>query len=304
MLNVRNMIAILVTIAVLLGAFFVATLYYPINKRTKRMARSRAILEAQVESLTPMGGQTKGEKDIADVMAMDVNFFKKRNLSPTRGIPDLLEQINRLGSEMNIRFVAVKPLDEEDTEGYRRYPFLIETRAAYPELVNFVHRMENGLGLSLNELRIENDAKDSSMHRLQFNLNIYELKGAHPAEKQASAEWERDLAEVRKLVAVHRDPFGLKKVPVVSATVVKQKPADVATTGKPKRQELVLMGVMEIAGNRIAIINNKVMRPGEMIGKRRIRQIRDDHVILVQGDETYHLYLKGVKPLKSGEVRQ
>jgi Tfp pilus assembly protein PilO len=298
------MIAILVTIAVLLGAFFVATLYYPNNKRTKRMARSRAILEAQIESLTPMSGQGKGEKDIADVMAMDVNFFKKRNLSPTRGIPDLLEQINRLGNEMNIQFVAVKPLGEEDTEGYRRYPFLIETRAAYPELVNFVHRMENGLGLSLNELRIENDAKDPSVHRLQFNLNIYELKGEHPADQQTSAEKERDLAEVRKLVAVRRDPFGSRKVSVVSATIGKPKPTDVATTRKPKRQKLVLMGIMEIAGNRIAIINNKVMRPGEMIGKRRIKQIRDDHVILVQGDETYPLYLKGPEPFKRREVRQ
>lgn len=301
MLSVRNMIAILVTIVILLGVFFVTTLYYPTDKRAKRIAKRRAILEAQVESSSPPGAQAKEEKEMVDALARDINFFKKRNLSPMKGIPDLLEQINRMGDQMNIRFVAVKPLDEEDAPGYRRYPFLIEAKAAYPELVNFVYRMEDGARLSLGDIRIESDEKDPSMHRLQFTLNIFELEEEMPAEEGRSIQEEE--SPLIDLVEVRRDPFGSKKAAVVSPVPQKPKPTK-AVAKKRGQPKLVLMGIVNIAGNRIAIINNKILRPGEVIQRRRIDQIEEDHVILVKGDESYPLYLKGAVSPKSREVKQ
>ena len=166
-LSVRNMITILITVVVLLGVFFTATLYYPTQKKARRVARSRAILEAQVDALSPTRGQTGEETAVLGGMEMDVNFFKRRDLSPREGIPDLLEQINKIGNEINIRFVTVKPLEGEETAQYRKYPFLIESQAGYPELVNFVHRIEEGLHLSINDLKIETDEKDALMHHLQ-----------------------------------------------------------------------------------------------------------------------------------------
>jgi len=298
------MIVILVTIVILLGAFFVATLYYPTNKRARRIARSRAILEAQVESSAPAGVRAWTEGDFVDVVGMDINFFKNRKLSPMRGIPDLLEQINRMGNQMNIRFVAVKPLEDEDDPAYRKYPFLIETRAAYPELVNFVHRIENGLGLSLNDLRIESDQKDPSMHRLQFTLNTFELKDELPGGEGLLGKRAGVSPEEISPVSVHRDPFGAKKATTVSPLPEKPKPTQVVVRPKRRRPKLVLMGILDIAGNRIAIINNKVMRPGETIGRRRIEQIEDDHVILVSGEERFPLYLKNTPPPKRREVKQ
>ncbi len=294
MLSVRNMIAILVTIVILLGVFFVATLYYPTRKKAKRFATRRAMVEAQFENSSARQAQEKGEREILDVISRDVNFFKKRNLSAKSGIPDLLEQINRMGNRMNIRFVAVKPLDAQEGPAYQRYPFLIETRAAYAELVNFVHRIENGLRLSLNDLRIESDEKDPSMHRLQFTLNILELKDELPVEL---AEKEGVPLVDMDLVAVHRDPFAPPKATVASPAPEKPKPTKPAAK-KGRRPRLVLMGIMDIAGKRIAIINNKILRQGEMIQRRRIKQIEDDHVILEKGDESYPLYLKGAVPLK------
>jgi len=302
-LSVRNMIAILVTIVILLGMFFIAALYYPTNKRAGRTARIRAVLESQVESTSPAGGQTERETKTQDAMAMDINFFKKRNLSPERGIPELLEQINRMGNQMNIQFVAVKPLEEEDAPGYRHYPFLIETRAAYPELVNFVHRMENGLRLSLNDIRIETDKKDRAMHHLQFTLSIFELKGdtrsdqGESAEKGISPEIDMDL------LALERDPFSPKKRIQVVPVVEKPKKIKVARR-KRKRPKLVLKGIVEVGGRRVAIINNKIRRLGETIDKQRIDQIEADHVIIVAGDETYPLYLKGLTPRERREVKR
>jgi Tfp pilus assembly protein PilO len=302
-LSVRNMIAIGITVVILLGVFFTIAVYYPTNKRAKRMAKSRALLEAQVEAASPVRRLAQREATIIDALSMDVDFFKKRDLSPGKGIPKLLEQINRMGNEMKIRFVAVKPLAGEEAPEYQRYPFLIETRAAYAELVNFVYRIENGLRLTLNDLMIETDKKIPSMHRLQFALNIFELKNdltANPGEtgvKQALSP-----ANINP-VNVGRDPFLPKKQTEIVQAPQMPKKTNVSTK-KRRPPKLVLMGIMDIAGNRRAIINDKILRPGDMIRGQRIDQIAEDHVIMGQGERTYALYLKGSSSLEGLEVIQ
>jgi Tfp pilus assembly protein PilO len=289
------MIAILVTIGVLLGVFYTASLYYPTRKRAKRVERTLAMLEAQLEAVSPTQEKSKDRAMISDALAMDVDFFKKRNLSPRKGIPELLEQINRMGDEMNIRFVTIKPLDEAEAAGYRQYPFLIETKAGYPELVNFVNRIENGMRLSLNNLRIEPDPKDDSLHRLQFELSIFELNDDLDFEPGVSTETVSPLSKTMELVAVDRDPFSAKKATQVAQLPKPPKPAK-HVTKKRKLPRLDLMGIMEIAGKRVAIINDRIVRPGEVIHKQKVERIENDRVIITHGDEEYMLFLKGSTP--------
>jgi len=294
-LSVRNMIAILVTVVILVGVFYAASLYYPTRKQAVRIARSRAMLEAQLEAVSPTGGESQKEGAVTDALTMDVNFFSKRNLTPQRGIPELLEQINRVSNQMNIRFVAIKPLDEEETDEYRKYPFLIETKAGYPELVNFVHRIENGMRLSLGNLQIERDPKDVSMHRLQFTLNIVELNEDVEFGPEIPVETVFPDPNDTELIGVFRDVFSPKQ----GTTVVQlPTPPEAAKVVKKKRRppKLNLMGIMEIAGKRVAIINDKIVRPGEVILKQRVERIEDDRVIIVRGDQQYSLFLKGSKP--------
>ncbi len=291
------MIAVLVTIVILAGVFYTASLYYPTRKRAVRVAKSRSMLEAQLETASPTGGDSQKEGVMTDALTMDVNFFSKRNLTPRRGIPELLEQINRISNEMNIRFVAIKPLDEEEAAQYRKYPFLIETRAAYPELVNFVNRIENRMRLSLSNLRIERDPKDVSMHRLQFTLNIVELNDDVDFEPEISAETVSPDSKDTELIAVFRDVFSPKQGTTIAQLPKPPKPAKMV---KKKRRppKLNLMGIMEIAGKRVAIINDKIVRPGEVILKQRVKRVEDDRVIIVRGDQEYSLLLKGSTPGK------
>jgi Tfp pilus assembly protein PilO len=297
------MIAILATITILMGVFFFAILYYPVKKRANLTARLRTNFEAQVGEISPQGGQTDQEAATSDAMDMDINFFKQRNLSPREGIPELLEQINRMGNQMNIRFVAVKPLEEEDAPEYRRYPFLIETRSAYPELVTFVHRIEDAMRLSLDGLRIEADEKNPFTHRLQFTLNIYELKEDLTTGQVQSVQTQIDPPINMERSVVHRDPFSPKKGPDLLQVRNEPKPKRVMAK-KPKRPKLVLMGIVDVGGSRQAIINNKILRAGEMIGGQRIDRIADDHVVLGEGDKTHLLYLINLSPSKGREVQQ
>jgi hypothetical protein len=119
-----------------------------------------------------------------------------------------------------------------------------------------------------------------------------ELKDELPAGQGGLAGNEIIQPEKIPLVAVRRDPFGAKKPVTVSPPPEKPKVAEVIPP-EPRRPSLVLMGIMDIAGSKIAIIDNKILRPGEMVGQQRIDHIGDDHVILLEGDETDLLYLKG-----------
>jgi hypothetical protein len=158
--------------------------------------------------------------------------------------------------------------------------------------------------LSLNDLTIETDKKISSIHRLKFALSIFELKDdletANPgesAERQISSPVDMDL------VAVVRDPFSPRRQ--VEVAQVPQKPKKTKrTTQKPTEPKLVLMGIMDIDGNRRAIINNNVLKPGDMIRGQRIDEIADDHVIIGEGERSYSLYLNGSSPLEGLEVKR
>ena len=232
-----------------------------------------------------------------DTMRMDVNFFKKRDVSPKKGIPELLEQMNRMCDRINIQLVAVKPLDGEDAPGYRLYPFVIEARGAYSDLVNFVNRMENVLRLSLHDIRIEVDKKSRVMHRLQFTLNIFELKEKLPTGPGESSEQQVYPPADMDLVAVRGDPFSPKKQPEV--VQLPEKPEETEPVQEnATRPKLVLTGIVDVEGSRLVIINDKILRLGETIDTERIGQIEDDHVIIVEDDRTYPLYLKGSSPLE------
>ncbi|NIQ38174.1 MAG: type 4a pilus biogenesis protein PilO [Proteobacteria bacterium] len=303
-LSPRNMIAILATIVILLGVFFVTWLYYPTNKRAKRIANSRAILEAQVEALSPMVGGAEGVAEITEIMSGEVNFFKRRNLSPSKGIPELLEEISTIGRQAKIQFVAIKPVEEKDDPSYREYPILIEAKASYSELVNFVHQMENLLQLSLRDFRIENEEKDPLIHRLHFTLNIVELKQDHPAVKGNSGERHVPRPVDTDLVAVHRDPFSQEEEsPVVQ---VLGKPGNEKASRRSGRPKLVLTGILDVGEGGFVIINGKILKVGETIEGQRIQQIGNNHVIILDESEentTYALYLEGSSPFELLEVK-
>ena len=75
-LSVRNMVAILATIVILLGVFFIATLYLPTRKQARRTAQRRVTLEAQVEAAAPTGGEREQEAAIIDAIGMDIDFSR------------------------------------------------------------------------------------------------------------------------------------------------------------------------------------------------------------------------------------
>ncbi len=201
--------------------------------------------------------------------------------------------------------MIVKPLEEQDTSDYRKYPILIEIKAGYTELVNFVHQMEDSLHLSLRDFRIENEKKDGSMHRLYFTLNIFELKDELPADQGESSEKRIFRSVAKDLVAVRRDPFSPGKqtrVAQLPKKPVKRVEKKEEAPGKPARPKLILTGIANLGERGFVIINGKILRVGDTIEGQRVEQIEDGHVIILDEDSAYPLYLEGSKPFELIEV--
>jgi len=104
------------------------------------------------------------------------------------------------------------------------------------------------------------------------------------------------------LVAVRRDPFSQEEESPVFQVLGKPGKEEAAPrkSGRPK---LVLTGIADIGEGGFVIINDKILRVGDTIEGQRIEQIENNHVIILDEDMTYSLYLEGSSPFELLEIK-
>ncbi len=88
--------------------------------------------------------------------------------------PAFLKKINDEANRLGIRIIMVKPLPEQESPRYIRYPFSVETKSKYGAMVKFIYSLENRLGLTVDDLHIENDPKDPLWHRFTFTVSSFQ----------------------------------------------------------------------------------------------------------------------------------
>jgi hypothetical protein len=84
---------------------------------------------------------------------------------------------------------------------------------------------------------------------------------------------------IRNDITVNRDPF-LEKELERGKRVAK---VPIGKIRRKRRSVLKLKGIIDIAGKKVAIINDKIVREGDWIAKHRIVQIGEDEVTAVYG---------------------
>jgi Tfp pilus assembly protein PilO len=268
---------------VALVIFFIGTsllcylfLYRPkINKAIKGMR--------QVSSLN--GKLKKAEEELKKIKEkiaavnkeeVNVDYFKRHNIPPEQRETTFLEKVNDVVNRLGIKTNMVKPMPKEESPEYIRYPFLVETKSKYEEIVKFVDSLENSLGLNLDDFQIVNDRKDPLWHRLKFTVSTFELKDTKPSPPDKD-KGEEDRVVVREDITVRRDPF-LEKVEtgkrIVTAPVRGKR-----GKGSP---DLKLNGIIHIGKTKVAIINDKIVKEGDSIARHRIVRIGENEVIVVR----------------------
>ncbi len=280
-ISIKGMIMALVIIFVAVSALLYFFLYLPKMNKVKKEIRAISLLNRRVEKAIQEVNEFQEKIERFNKDEVNVDFFKRHQIPPERRTPTFLEKMNELVNRLGIKTVMVKPMPEEESPDYIRYPFLVEARSKYEEIVKFIDSLESSFKLNLDDLHIENDPKDPLWHRLKFTVSTFELKDtesspSHEKEKLKSPPLQM---VVKNDITVKRDPF-LEKEPTKEMRVAKP------STRKIRRRRLPplkLNGIIDIAGRKVAIMNDEIVREGDWIAKHRIVQIGEDEVIAVYG---------------------
>jgi hypothetical protein len=170
----------------------------------------------------------------------------------------------------------VKPMPQEESPEYIRYPFLVKAKSKYEEIVKFIDSLENSFGLNLDDVHVENDPKDPLWHRLKFTVSTFEFTRAEspPRGKKGTEEGSSIQVVVRDDIAVTRDPFLEKEKRLRARIIPKER--------RERRLPLLkLNAIIDIAGRKIAIINDTIVREGDWVAKHRIVRIGENEVVAI-----------------------
>lgn len=273
--TIKGMIVALVVFFIGVSSLFYLFVYRPKMSKASKGTRAISSLSAKVERAIQDLKAIQEEIERINREGLNVDYFKGQHIPSEERTPTFLKNIETLAGKLGFEYDGVKPMDEEETLDYIRYPFLVETKSKYREIVQFIDSLENSLGLNLDDLHIENDPKAPEWHRLKFTVSTFELKRTEfaPPDKPGKEQAVPPQIVVRD-IRVTRDPF-------VEKRKKEEKKVAAAGTRKKRPPRLKLNGIIDIAGKRIAIVNDKIVKEGDWIANHRILKIEKDEVIAV-----------------------
>ena len=281
-ISTRNMIIALVIFFLGVSSLFYFFDYRRYLNKAKKGTKTISLLNGRVEKAVQEINELQERIERFNKEEVNVDFFKRHQIPPERRTPTFLEKINDLVNRLGIKTIMVKPMPQEESPDYIRYPFLVETRSKYEEIAKFIDSLENSFKLNLDDLHIENDPKAPLWHRLKFTVSTFELKNAEssPSDETGKVEAAPIQMVVKNDITVRRDPFLEKEVPKGEKREKKVTAVSLPKRRAKRRPPLKLNAIIDIAGRKIAIINDTIVREGDRVAKHRILRIDEDKVIL------------------------
>ncbi len=295
-ISIKGVIGALVIFFISVSSLFYFFLYRPKIYKVQKGSREISSLNERVKNAILELKSARKEIERFDKEDVNVDYFKWHQIPPENRTPTFLAKINELVNLLGIKTTMVKPMPQEESPDYIRYPFFVETKSKYGEIVKFIDSLENSFNLSLDDLHIENDPKDPLWHRLTFTVSTFELKRT----KSSLSEKAEKVEDVPFHIAI-RDDITVEKDPFLDKGLKGEK--RVATAAIPKRRRgglppLKLNGIIDIAGKKVAIINNKIVKEGDWIARYRILKIGEDEVVALYGRKKRILKIKELVKMK------
>jgi Tfp pilus assembly protein PilO len=273
-------------------------------KGTKETASLERRLEGKNQEIKKIREEIEGNKK-----GGSRDYFNRYQIPPKERASTFLEMHNELVRRLGIKNKTLEPMPQEETPEYIRYPFLVENKSKYEEIVKFVDSLENSLGLNVSDLHIQNDPKDPPWHRLKFTASTFELKDAKPSVADKPSKEGLPPITVRDIV-VKRDPFLEKEAERKVARLLPPKK-------EPKRlPPLKLKATMDFGRNKWALVDDGTgediaVREGDLVTVRkgrqkaeyRILEIRENEVIAGHKGEKYPFKLEPLLQTKEPSVK-
>jgi hypothetical protein len=230
-------------------------------------------------------------RNIQAELVANADLLKDIRWSPDRATAaDVLRRLADLAQGGQAKVLAIAPLEQEPAARYRKSSHRIDMTASFRELLDLVTRVEREGGI-LEDVVLETpQAKPgpetgSDGVRAQFRLTTIEpsdetrriMERVVAAGKQSSKSFLAAAftlpieARAEAAPLSLRDPFRLAEAPVRRGPTLAAAPAPAPAS---------VQGIMKFPGGALAIVDQQIVKVGDVVNGRRVEEIVDGRIVL------------------------
>src|SRR5438093_557592 len=230
--------------------------------------------------------------------------------SPDRATAaDVLRRLADLARGGQAKVLAIAPLEQEPAARYRKSSHRIDMTASFSELLDLSTRVEREGGI-LEDVVLEvpqrkpGEGAGRDTVRAQFRLTTIEpsddTRRIMERVLAATAKTSRSPLAVALTLPLEaraettllplRDPFAFAEAPRRRGPAIAVAPARPSTPVSVK-------GIMKFPGGALAIVDDRVVKVGDVVNGRRVEQIVDGRIVLSEpGGGSRSILLPGFAP--------
>ena len=238
------------------------------------------------------------------------DLLKDIRWSPDRTTAaDVLRRLADLARGGQAKVLAIAPLEQEPAARYRKSSHRIDMAASFSELLDFATRVESEGGI-LEDVVLENPLAKSGGEagpdavRAQLRLTTIEpsddtrrimervlAASAKSAKSPLAAALSLPIeARAWSTLLPLRDPFKFAEAPRRRGPAIAVAPAP----PPPPIAPVSVKGIMKFPGGALAIVDDQVVKVGDVVNGRRVEQIVDGRIVLSEpGGDSRSILLPG-----------
>jgi len=134
----------------LVSSLFFYFLYMPNRRVLDQNVNQVKELEQKIRIESASTKNLRREIASFYVQNTHLNYFNRLNIKESERIPYLLKSLTYEANTLGIKFLSVDPQHPKKNELYQKYIFKVEVRATYPQMLRFLHCIENKLKLNID----------------------------------------------------------------------------------------------------------------------------------------------------------
>ena len=249
-------------------------------------------------------------QNIQAELVANADLLKDIRWSPDRATAeDVLRRLADLARGGQAKVLAIAPLEQEPAARYRKSSHRIDMTASFSELFDLATRVEREGGI-LEDVVLEVPQRTAGEGagdavRAQFRLTTIEpsddTRRIMERVMAATAKGSKSPlalaltlpleARAETTLQPLRDPFKLAEAPR------RKGPALALALPPPPIAPVLVKGIMKFPGGALAIVDDRVIKVGDVVNGQRVEQIMDERIVLSEpGGGSRSILLPGFAP--------
>jgi Tfp pilus assembly protein PilO len=245
-------------------------LYVPKVREINSLKNTLKSVEMEIKLITPPEVADAEHIDIKEIIKKEIEDLMKK-IPTEQEVPFIIDElITRVGRGLNIDYRLIQPQSIAPEGKYKKLPFKVSFLSDYTDLNLYMKKLK-GLPATVRIDTLSlNKASAPPKLKVDMMLSIFIMPGAPVTKKE--------------------DKFYGKRKPYLFDPFF--KPVEVVDKGKKKKAPVELQGIW-MGRTAKAIINEKVLTPGDSIAGYELIIIEKNSVTLLKDNKKLILEIKG-----------